>query len=124
VAAWGDYADGIAARLTGQYSRLGAILDPILDRALILSGAVLCWHSELLPRWALAVLVAREAFMLLAAPPLVRRGVELKINWPGRIAVFPVMSGIFFALCGLETLAEFLFYVGLGLTLWATLLYG
>jgi phosphatidylglycerophosphate synthase len=123
VVAWGDYADGIAARVTGQYSRLGAILDPIIDRATILSGAIVCWHFELLPRWALLVLAARELFMLLVGPPLVRRGVELKINWPGRVAVFPVMSAIFFGLVGLTTLAEVLIYVGLALTLWATVLY-
>jgi phosphatidylglycerophosphate synthase len=124
VIAWGDYADGIAARVTGQYSRLGAILDPIVDRALIISGVVVCWHFELLPRWALVVLVAREVFMLLVAPPLVRRGVELKINWPGRLAVFPVMSSIFFGLCGLKVLAEILLYIGLALSLTATVLYG
>jgi cardiolipin synthase len=123
VIAWGDYADGIAARVTGQYSRLGAILDPIIDRATILSGAIVCWHFHLLPRWALLVLAAREAFMLLVGPPLVRRGVELKINWPGRVAVFPVMSAIFFGLVGLKTVAEVLIYLGLALTLWATVLY-
>jgi cardiolipin synthase (CMP-forming) len=124
VVAWGDYADGIAARVTGQYSRLGAILDPIIDRATILSGAVVCWHFELLPRWGIALLAAREAFMLLVGPPLVRRGVELKINWPGRVAVFPVMSAIFFGLAGLEDLAAILLYIGIALTLWATVLYG
>ena len=124
IVAWGDYADGIAARVTGQYSRLGAILDPIIDRATVLSGAIVCWHFNLVPRWVLAVLAAREAFMLLVGPPLVRRGVELKINWPGRISVFPVMSGIFFGLCGLRDLAAILLYIGLGLSLWATVLYG
>jgi phosphatidylglycerophosphate synthase len=124
VAAWGDYADGIAARVTGQYSRLGAILDPIVDRTLVISGVVVCWHFELLPRWALALLVAREVFMLVVGPPLVRRGVELKINWPGRLAVFPVMSAIFFGLCGLQVLAAILLYIGLALSLSATVLYG
>jgi cardiolipin synthase len=124
VVAWVDYADGIAARVTGQYSRLGAILDPIVDRALVLSGAIVCWKFELLPRWALAVLGAREAFMLAVGPAVVRRGVELKINWPGRLSVFPVMSAIFFGLCGLTTLAEVLLYIGLVLSLTATFLYG
>jgi cardiolipin synthase (CMP-forming) len=124
VVAWGDYLDGIAARVTGQYSRLGTILDPIVDRALILAGAVVCWHFELLPRWGLAVLAAREAFMLVVGPPLVRRGVDLKINWPGRISVFPLMSALFFGLCGLEDLARWLLYVGLVLAIWATVLYG
>src|SRR5205807_4992513 len=39
-----DYLDGIAARVTGQYSRLGALLDPITDRLLVLSGAAVCWR--------------------------------------------------------------------------------
>ena len=124
VIAWGDYADGIAARLTGQYSRLGAIMDPIIDRILVLAGAIVCWHFELLPRWALLLLAARELWMLAVSPPLVRRGVQLKINWPGRLAVVPLMSAIFFALCGLEDLGAILLYVGLFLAIWATVLYG
>jgi len=88
-----------------------------------LAGLVVCWHFELLPRWALAVLAAREALMLVASPLLVRRGVELKINWPGRLAVFPVMSAIFVGLVGLKVVAQILLYIGLVLTLWATVLY-
>ncbi len=124
VVAWGDYADGIAARVTGQYSRLGAILDPILDRSLILSGAAVCWRRRLLPRWALAALAAREAFMLAVGPPLVRRGVELKVNWPGRLAVFPVMSAVVFTLWGRRRIGETLLYVGLAMSVTATVLYG
>ena len=30
---WADYLDGLTARLTGQYSRLGALLDPLIDSA-------------------------------------------------------------------------------------------
>jgi len=60
--AWADYADGIAARVTGQYSRFGALLDPVVDRLLVISGGAVCWYHELLPRWALAVLVGRELF--------------------------------------------------------------
>ncbi|HEU4657157.1 MAG TPA: CDP-alcohol phosphatidyltransferase family protein [Capillimicrobium sp.] len=123
VITWGDYADGIAARVTGQYSRLGAMLDPVVDRLIILAGVVVCWRFELLPRWAIAVLAAREALMLLIGQWAVRRGVELKINWPGRWSVWPLMSAVFFALCGLETLAAVLLYVGLFLALWASFLY-
>jgi cardiolipin synthase len=123
VVAWSDYADGIAARVTGQYSRLGALLDPVVDRLLVVSGLLVCWSHELLPRWAIAVLVAREVFMLVAGRAALRRGVELSINWPGRIAVWPVMSAVFFALVDLETLAKVLLYVGLALTLLATVMY-
>ena len=120
----GDYADGIAARVTGQYSRMGALLDPVVDRLIILSGVVVCWHFELLPRWGLYVLAGREALMLLTGPPLVRRGVEIRINWPGRWSVWPLMGAVFLALCGVEDVARWLLYVGLALSIWATVLYG
>ena len=89
---WGDYADGIAARVTGQYSRLGALMDPLTDRLLAISGVVVCWHFALLPRWALAVLVARELSMLVLGRYGLARGVELRINWPGRLSVAPLMG--------------------------------
>ena len=66
LAATSDYLDGIAARVTGQYSRLGALMDPLIDRLVVISGVVVVWNFELLPRWALAVLVAREVYMLVA----------------------------------------------------------
>jgi cardiolipin synthase len=123
IVAWSDYADGIAARVTGQYSRFGALLDPVIDRLLVISGVVVCWHFELLPRWALALLVARELFMLLAGRAALRRGVQLQINWWGRWAVWPLMSALFFAICGLTTLGAVLLYIGLFLALTATLEY-
>ena len=123
VIGWADYADGITARVTGQYSRLGALMDPVTDRLLVVSGVVVCWHFDLLPRWALAVLAARELLMLALGRYGMRRGVELRINWPGRLAVAPVMGALFFALCGLETVGEVLLYLGLALALAATYLY-
>jgi CDP-diacylglycerol--glycerol-3-phosphate 3-phosphatidyltransferase len=123
VIAWSDYADGIAARVTGQYSRFGAVLDPVVDRLLVISGVVVCWKFALLPRWALAVLVARELFMLVAGRAALRRGAEIRINWWGRWAVWPLMSALFFGLCGLKTLAAVLLFVGLFLSLTATVMY-
>jgi cardiolipin synthase len=120
IVAWGDYADGIAARVTGQYSRLGALLDPVVDRLLIISGGVVCWRFQLLPRWALAVLVARELFMLAAGRYALGRGVQLKINWWGRLAVTPVMAALFAGLVGLEIAGAVLIYIGLAMSLIAT----
>jgi phosphatidylglycerophosphate synthase len=123
VIGWGDYADGIAARVTRQYSRLGTLMDPVTDRLLVISGVVVCWNFALLPRWALAVLVARECSMLALGRYGQKRGVELRINWPGRIGVAPLMGSFFFAMAGLETVGEVLLYVGLVLALVATGLY-
>ncbi|HLI60269.1 MAG TPA: CDP-alcohol phosphatidyltransferase family protein [Solirubrobacteraceae bacterium] len=120
---WADYLDGFAARLTGQYSRLGALLDPVVDRLLIISGVVVAYDFSLLPRWALLVAVAREACMLAISRYGLSRGVEIEINWFGRIGVAPMMGAPFFAMAGVHRLALIMLYVGLALALTATALY-
>ena len=119
-----DYLDGMAARITGQFSRLGVLLDPVVDRLLVISGVVVAWHFELLPRWALAVLVARELFMLVVSQIALRRGVvDIKVNMLGRWAVWPTMFSIFLAMVSVTWVAEALLYLGLAMTLGATWLY-
>jgi cardiolipin synthase (CMP-forming) len=123
VIGWADYLDGFAARLTGQYSRLGALLDPIVDRLLVVSGMVVCWHFALLPRWALALVIARELLMLALSRYSLSVGIEIKINWAGRLGVAPTMAAPFFAMAGVPWLALVMLYVGLALSLLATVLY-
>ena len=123
VIAWSDYLDGMAARLTGQYSRLGALLDPLTDRLLVLSGALVCWKFELLPRWALALLGARELFMLCLTQLALRKGMDLKVNMLGRWAVWPVMSAIALSFMVETWATEVLLYFGLAMTLAATAMY-
>lgn len=123
VIGWADYLDGFAARLTGQYSRLGALLDPVVDRLLVISGMVVAWRFELLPRWAIAVVIARELLVLAVSRYALTRGVELKINWPGRLGVAPIMGAPFFAMAGVHWLALAMLYVGMALGLLATALY-
>jgi len=119
----GDYLDGFLARVTGQYSRMGALLDPLVDRLTILSGAIVCWNFELLPRWALALLALREVAMLVLAQHGLRHGVDIEVNWPGRVSVFPIMGGIFFAMVFAGWVPAALLIVGLGLAILATVLY-
>ena len=118
-----DYLDGIAARVTGQYSRLGALMDPLTDRALVISGVVVCWHFELLPRWALAVLVAREALMVVLAELALRHDLDLNINMLGRWAVWPTMFSLFLAMVSVTWVADAMLYLGLAMTLGATVVY-
>ena len=80
--------------MTGQYSRLGAILDPIVDRALVLAGLVVCWNFELLPRWAIAVLVARELGVPLTD---VLALIDFDIVWQVLTEDFSFLDGVFYA---------------------------
>jgi cardiolipin synthase len=123
VIGWSDYLDGFLARLTGQYSRLGALLDPLVDRLLIVSGMVVCWHFNLLPRWAIAIVIARELFMLAASRYALSRGLEIQINWAGRLGVAPIAGAPFFAMAGVHWLALILLYVGMVFGLVSAALY-
>ncbi|BAQ48126.1 MULTISPECIES: CDP-alcohol phosphatidyltransferase family protein [Methylobacterium] len=77
-----DGIDGFLARRYAFASRLGAILDPLADKALMLAVLVGLTLAGLVPAWFPAVLVARDAVMVagaglarlagrsLASPPL------------------------------------------------------
>ena len=119
----GDYVDGFLARATGQYSRMGALLDPVVDRLTIISGAAVCWHFELLPRWALALLAARELVTLVLAQTALRHGQTLEINWFGRIAVFPIMGAIFWAMVFQIVVWDVMLIAGVTLSVLATFVY-
>jgi cardiolipin synthase len=123
VVAVSDYLDGIAARVTRQYSRLGALLDPLVDRLLVVSGLAVCWSYQLLPRWAIGILVARELLMLVLARLAIQRGLELRINWFGRWGVWFTMAAPFWAMVGVDLVAKLGLYIGLTLSLTATVLY-
>lgn len=120
VIAASDYLDGMLARVTGQYSRLGALLDPVTDRTLVLSGAAVAWYFELLPRWALALLAVREAFMLVVGELALRRGLDLSINMTGRWAVWPTMASIGLAMIWDSWVPDALLLLGVAMTLAAT----
>ena len=118
VIGWSDYLDGIAARVTGQYSRMGALLDPLVDR-----HARHRRRDRVLEVRAAAALGARRCWPRASCScsswPATRctDNVELKINWLGRWGVWPVFSALFFALCGVHWLALACLYVGLVLVL-------
>jgi cardiolipin synthase len=102
---------------------MGAILDPVVDRLTILSGVVVCWHFELLPRWALAALVVRELVTVTLAQIGLRRGLDVEINWLGRIGVWLAMTGILIALAVDSWVATAVLLVGLVALVFATVLY-
>ena len=83
----------------------------------MISGAIVAWEFELLPRWALAVLGAREALMLLLTRMALRRGLDIEINTLGRWSVWPTMAGLAVAMIAETWLSDVLLYVGLAMTL-------
>ncbi len=119
----GDYLDGFLARATGQYSRMGALLDPVVDRLSALAGIIVCWHFEFLPRWALALLAVREVVTLVLARLSLQRGVDIEISWVGRVSTFFTFAGLFWSLVIDSWVTVAVFLIGVALGIVATALY-
>jgi CDP-diacylglycerol--glycerol-3-phosphate 3-phosphatidyltransferase len=70
VAAICDGVDGYIARRYNQYSELGAILDPLADKLLLISGVVLLSfdHGSILgqmPLWLTGTIIGRDLLILI-----------------------------------------------------------
>jgi CDP-diacylglycerol--glycerol-3-phosphate 3-phosphatidyltransferase len=90
VAAICDGVDGYIARRFNQHSELGAILDPLADKLLLVSGVVLLSfdHGPLLgqiPLWLTGTIIGRDLFLLLGL-------IVIHIT-VGRVAVRPRLIG-------------------------------
>lgn len=67
VAGISDALDGFLAKRFGWTSRLGAILDPLADKALLVSTYLALGWLGLIPWWLVAVVIARDAVIVSGA---------------------------------------------------------
>ncbi len=84
-----DWADGKLARVLGQSSRLGALLDPAADRLYIVATLVAFVLRDVVPLWLVAVLVGRELVLGVMLLLLRRHGYPpLQVHYLGKAATF------------------------------------
>jgi len=106
VAAVSDGLDGYIARRYKQRSELGAILDPIADKGLLLSGIITLsisnW-SEVdpdygrFPAWFPVIVITRDAVILVGAAilhMLIGNKMKVRPSWTGKIATVLQMVAI------------------------------
>src|SRR5258708_21158792 len=105
VAAISDGLDGYVARHYKQRSALGAILDPIADKGLLLSAIITLsisnW-SEIdpeygrFPAWFPVLVITRDAVILVGAGVLhmLNGKVHVKPSWTGKVATVLQMAAI------------------------------
>ncbi len=95
-----DVLDGIAARALKQFTRIGAVMDPIADKLMgIAALGLLCW-SHRLPVWILYLILFRETCIFAAIAILTRTGRSYAIRPTrfGKYATFFLTAMIIFAL--------------------------
>ena len=102
VAAASDGIDGLLARLLDQRSHLGGILDPVADKALVLSALLVLVFTGKLPWWLLALVVLRDGWMVIGALMVRRKRLEIPTapSRVGKYATLGLLTAVVLALVG------------------------
>ncbi len=94
VAASTDFVDGQVARRTHSVSKLGQLLDPAVDRVLMVSGVLGVFLVGRVPLWIIVVVVARDLLMLGGGAVLLKRyDIRIPVVYPGKVATTLLFVG-------------------------------
>jgi cardiolipin synthase len=122
-----DWADGKIARLfDNQSSRLGALLDPAVDRIYMVVVPVAMAVAAVIPWWIVALLLGRDLVLATTLPLLRRRGLSaLPVTYIGKAATFALMSGLPLVLLGqVDALwGRVVLAIGWGFLIWGLAMY-
>ncbi|TFV62414.1 CDP-alcohol phosphatidyltransferase family protein [Geodermatophilus sp. DF01-2] len=121
-----DWADGKLARMLGQSSRLGTLLDPAADRLYIVATLIAFVLRDVVPLWVVAVLVGRELVLGLMLLVLRVHGYPpLQVHYVGKAATFILLYAFPLLLLadGEGPLAAVVAPVAWALTIWGSALY-
>lgn len=119
IAASTDWVDGQLARRTNQVSRLGQLLDPAVDRLLMIAGVAGLFFIGRLPLWIILFVLIRDLILLVGGGYFLKRyHVRVPVIYLGKVATtllyigfagillnWPLLPGL--ALCDLSWLPGF-----------------
>lgn len=122
-----DWADGKIARLmANQSSRLGELLDPLVDRVYMVTIPVALAFYSVVPWWFVATLVGRDVVLAATLPVVRSRGLTaLPVTYIGKAATFALMSGFPLVLLGQwdALWSRVILYCGWAFLIWGMALY-
>ena len=94
VAAGTDFLDGQIARRTHCVSKLGQLLDPAVDRLLMVAGVLGLLLVGRLPLWIVAFVLLRDLLLLAGGGYLIKRwGIRVPVIYPGKVATTLLFVG-------------------------------
>lgn len=145
IAAATDFLDGMVARKTHTVTRLGQVLDPVVDRVLIIAAVLGLLLAGLLPVWIVILVVLRDVYLLAGGAYLLKgHGIRIPVSYIGKTGMWflcigcaglilnlPIVPGA--GICDISWLPGFnadpccafiwVVYIGLALALAVTVVY-
>lgn len=94
VASLTDYIDGQIARRRNQVTDFGKFLDPLADKLLVISAMVMFCQWEIMPAWALMIVLAREFAVTGLRLIAVGKGKVIAAGWSGKVKTASTMIGL------------------------------
>jgi len=80
IAGISDALDGLLARLLDQHTVLGAYLDPIADKILLMSAFVSLAVLKIIPGWLAVIVISRDIFILAGFAIFVTTNTKIEIK--------------------------------------------
>jgi cardiolipin synthase (CMP-forming) len=89
IAALSDMLDGMIARLTNQKTKLGAFLDPLADKALLLTSFIILSVYGWISPWLAICVISRDIFVVMGwlLLALISRDAKVGAIMSGKIAI-------------------------------------
>jgi cardiolipin synthase (CMP-forming) len=133
-----DGLDGLIARVFHQKSKLGAYLDPLADKLLLVSCFILLGRLRMLPNWLVIIAVSRDVIIVLGIVTLMLHQISVQIHPSGLskmttlaqlVTVFVILGSghlslpdwgylLVFAVTALLSIGSGFHYILIGFRLW------
>lgn len=99
-----DGLDGFIARVFNQKTELGAFLDPLADKALLIASFLTLAVKEIIPPWLAVIVVSRDLVIMLGIAIFEIKDIRFKIK-PSIISKFTTVAqllSVFIALAAIQ----------------------
>ncbi|MBE5039629.1 CDP-alcohol phosphatidyltransferase family protein [Ructibacterium gallinarum] len=90
-----DVIDGYIARRFHMITNFGKIYDPFVDKLMQITAIVCLALAEILPVWIIAIVICKEAAMIIIGGILYLKKIVVHSNWYGKAATVIFYATIF-----------------------------
>jgi cardiolipin synthase len=98
IAGLTDGLDGFIARVFNQKSQLGAYLDPLADKLLLVSSFILLAYIRLIPSWVVIIAVSRDVIIVAGMVTLMLFDIPVRIQ-PSYVSKATTLVQLLTVLC-------------------------
>jgi cardiolipin synthase len=115
-----DLLDGFLARVLGEKTSLGALLDPLADKAMLVSSFVVLYLKDIVPLWVMSIVLMRDLILTLGYLILCKlfRNIEILPSFLGKLTTFCQIGTVVYVLWSdVRNYQNFFFYATAALTI-------